>query len=104
MPPLGAGAIEVEIPLGRFDMDAIAAFTTCTKEGLIPQARHGGRGVRSFAVLGSKLDGTGFAREHIGQIQVALGSLTGAGDGAVRRPGVLYRLGGVDVTGLPGLG
>ena len=35
----------------------------------MPQARHGARGVLSFAVLGSKLDGTGFENEHIGHIQ-----------------------------------
>jgi len=62
-------------------MAAIAALVTCTSGGLIPQARHGGRGVFALAVDGSKLDGTGLEKEHIGQIQVALVSLAcGAGD------------------------
>lgn len=41
----------------------------------MPHARHGGNGVFAFATLGSKFDGTGFENEHIGQIQVAFGSL-----------------------------
>ena len=56
---------------GLFDMPAIAAFTTCTVGGLIPQARHGGIGVRD-ARAGSKFEGTGFEKEHIGHTQVAL--------------------------------
>ena len=36
----------------------------------MPQARHGGIGVRD-ASAGSKLDGTGFEKEHIGQTQDA---------------------------------
>jgi hypothetical protein len=55
-------------------------------------------------VLGSKLDGTGFENEQIGHIQVAFGSLTGAGEDPVARPGVAYLLGGVDPRGLLGLG
>lgn len=54
-------------------------------------------------MLGSKLDGTGFEKEQIGHIQVAFGSLTGAGEGAAVRPGVGYRLGGVEPSKLPGL-
>jgi hypothetical protein len=54
-------------------------------------------------VLGSKLDGTGFENEQIGHIQVAFGSLTGAGEGAAARPGVAYRLGGVDPKELLGV-
>jgi len=100
----GAGADGKEEALRRFDRAAIAALTTCTRGGLIPQARHGGNGVRSFAVLGSKFDGTGFENEQMGHIQVAFGSLTGAGEGAVARPGVAYRLGGVDPSGLLGPG
>lgn len=70
----------------------------------MPQAKHGGKGVRSFAVLGSKLDGTGLEKEHIGHIQVTFGSLCGAGEGAAGRPGVAYRLGGVEASGVAGLG
>lgn len=43
----------------------------------MPQARHGGRGVCALAVVGSKLEGTGLEKVHIGQIHVAV--LTGAG-------------------------
>jgi hypothetical protein len=77
---------------GLFDMPAIAAFTTCTVGGLIPQARHGGIGVRD-ASAGSKFDGTGFENEHIGHTHVALCCGAGAG---------LPCLGGVEVVGLPG--
>jgi hypothetical protein len=83
-------------PLGRLDRAAMAALTTCTSGGFIPQARHGGRGVRSFAVLGSKLDGTGLEKEQMGQIQVVFASLAGAGEDAAARPGVEYLLGGVE--------
>lgn len=69
------------LPAGRFDMAAIAALVTCTSGGLIPHARHGGKGVLAFAVAGSKFDGTGFEKEHIGQIQVAFVSLGGGGVG-----------------------
>ena len=71
---------------GRFDMAAIAALTTCTVGGLIPQARHGGIGVRE-ASAGSKLEGTGLENEHIGHTQVALAG--GAGAGLPCRGGVL---------------
>lgn len=77
---------------GLFDMPAIAAFTTCTVGGLIPQARHGGIGVRD-ASAGSKFEGTGFEKEHIGHTQVAL--CCGAGAGLPCR-------GGVEAVGLPG--
>lgn len=53
----------------------IAAFNTWVKLGLMPQARHGGRGVWTLAVVGSKLDGTGFEKLQIVQTHVAL--LTG---------------------------
>jgi hypothetical protein len=59
-------------------MAAIAALTTCTVGGLMPQAKHGGTGVRE-AKAGSKLEGTGFEKEHIGHTQVALGAGAGAG-------------------------
>ena len=38
----------------------------------MPHARHGGNGVCAFAVVGSKLVGSGFENEHIGHIQVTL--------------------------------
>lgn len=72
---------------GLFDMAAIAAFTTCTIGGLIPQARHGGMGVRE-AKAGSKLEGTGFEKEQIGHTQVALAG-GGAGAGLPCRGGVV---------------
>lgn len=55
----------------------IAAFKTVIKGGLIPHARHGGKWVVAVAVAGSKFEGTGFEKEQIGQIQVAL---TGFGE------------------------
>jgi hypothetical protein len=67
----------------------MAALTTCTSGGFIPHARHGGRGVRAFAVAGSKLDGTGFEKEHIGQTHVALAEGVAAGAGLPRRSGVV---------------
>ena len=82
------GVVEVVLPpllslgggpgAGLFDMAAMAALTTCTVGGLMPQARHGGTGVRE-AKAGSKLEGTGFEKEHIGHTQVALGAGAGAG-------------------------
>ena len=69
---------------GRFEMAAIAAFTTCIVGGLMPQARHGGIGVRD-ASAGSKLEGTGFEKEQIGHIQDAL--IDGGGAGLFRRSG-----------------
>jgi hypothetical protein len=75
-----------------FDMPAIAAFTTWTVGGLIPQARQGGIGVLE-ASAGSKFEGTGFEKEHIGHTHVAL--CCGAGAGLLCR-------GGVAVVGLPG--
>ena len=66
-------------------MAAMAALTTCTVGGLIPHARHGGMGVRD-ARAGSKLDGTGFEKEHIGHTHVALAG--GGGAGLLCRGGV----------------
>lgn len=74
---------------GLFDIPAIAAFTTCTVGGLIPQARHGGIGVRE-ASAGSKLDGTGLEKEHMGHTHVAL--CCGAGAGLLCRGGVVVGL------------
>lgn len=59
-------------------MLVIAALTTCTKGGAIPQARHGGMSVCSFAAVGSKFEGIGFENEHIGHIHVAFAGITGA--------------------------
>lgn len=66
-----------------FVIAAIAAFTTWTNDGFIPHARHGANGVRAFAAVGSKLEGTGFENEHIVHTHVALGDGVGAGE---RRP------------------
>jgi len=71
----------------------MAALTTCTVGGLMPHARHGGIGVRE-AIAGSKFEGTGFEKEHIGHTQVAL--CCGAGAGLLCR-------GGVVAVGLPGI-
>lgn len=57
----------------------------------MPHARHGGSGVRAFAVAGSKFDGTGLEKEHIGQTHVALTD-GAAGAGLPRRSGVLLAL------------
>lgn len=66
----------------------MAALTTWTKGGFIPQAKHGGNGVRAFAVEGSKFEGTGLEKEHMGHTQVALGLGVGAGAGLACRSGV----------------
>lgn len=59
------------------------AFRMCDRAGLIPQARHGGKGVCSLASVGSKLDGTGFEKLQMVQTQVA--AVAGDGVGAVDR-------------------
>ena len=69
---------------GLLEIAAMAALTTCMVGGLMPQARHGGMGVRE-ASAGSKLEGTGFEKEQIGQTQDALRE--GAGAGLFRRSG-----------------
>lgn len=92
-------------PVGRLDMAAMAAFTICTRGGWIPHARHGGSGVFAFATPGSKFEGTGFEKEQIGQIHVALGSLAAAvGVGAEGLAGVPNLDGGVDPLGLAEVG
>lgn len=91
----------------RFDMAEMAALTTCTSGGFIPQARHGGRGVRAFAVDGSKLDGTGLEKEHMGHTQVALSGGADAGAGLPLPSGVggaLLVLGGPCDSRFDGLG
>jgi len=67
-----------EMPKFRFDMLAKAALTTLISGGLMPQARHGARGVSAFAKAGSKFDGTGLAKEQIGHIHVAFDGTDGA--------------------------
>lgn len=57
----------------------MAAFKTCARVGLMPQARHGGRGVWAFADAGSKLDGTGLEKLHMVQTQVAEVAVGGSG-------------------------
>lgn len=50
----------------------MAAFKTWVRLGLIPHARHEGRGVWMLAVVGSKLDGTGFEKLQIVHTHVAV--------------------------------
>ena len=61
-----------------FDM---AAFRTWASVGLIPQARHGGRGVCALAAAGSKFEGTGFEKLQMVQTQVAVLTAGGSVDG-----------------------
>lgn len=49
----------------------IAALSINAKGGLIPHVRHGGIGNESVATEGSKLEGTGFVKVQMGQIQLA---------------------------------
>ena len=63
----------------RCDAVEIAAFSTTAKGGLIPQARHGGKGKEALARLGSKLDGIGFEKEQIGHIHVPVVGLAELG-------------------------
>lgn len=66
----GAGDARLGDDICRLVTFAMAAFKTCVKAGLIPQAKQAGRGVWAFAATGSKLDGTGFGKLHIVQTQV----------------------------------
>lgn len=75
---LKAGAGEADRRLLAFMM---AAFSTCAKVGLIPQARHGGSVVWAFAAAGSKLDGTGLEKLQMVQTQVADVTEGGSGGG-----------------------
>lgn len=70
---------DIVLGAGRFDAPATAAFRTWARGGLIPQARHGGKGVRALASVGSKFEGTGLENVHIVQTHVAL--LAGGGSG-----------------------
>lgn len=71
----------------------MAALIRWTNGGFSPQAKHGGSGVLALATAGSKLEGTGLEKEHIGHIHVA--AVVGGGGGAGRSG--LPRRGGVDV-------
>lgn len=62
------GATDAGVRLVALD---IAAFSTCASVGLMPQAKHGGNGVWTLAVVGSKLDGTRFEKLQMVQTQVA---------------------------------
>ena len=72
------GEAELGCLLLALDM---VALSTCVRVGLIPHARHGGKGVWAFAVVGSKLDGTGFGKLQMVHIQVAVLACVGATDG-----------------------
>jgi hypothetical protein len=52
----------------RFEVAAIAAFSTTGNSGLMPHVRHGG--IRNASLAGSKLDGTGLLKVQIGHIQL----------------------------------
>lgn len=67
---------------GRLLELVIDAFSTWDKDGLIPQARQGGRGVCAFAAAGSKFEGTGFEKLQIVQTHVA--EEAGLGPGGFR--------------------
>lgn len=85
---------------GRLPALDIAALRTCENGGLMPHARHGGRGAFVLDVTGSKFDGTGFEKEQIGQIHVAL--VAGEGSGIGRWKGLSVRDNGDDVALLEG--
>ena len=76
---LNAGAGEGE---GRLLAFVMAAFSTCAKVGLIPQARHGGRGVWAFAAVGSKFKGTGL--EKLQMVHTHVADVTDGGSGGGR--------------------
>ena len=72
-------------------MFAIAAFITSVHFGGIPQAKHGGSGIDSGAVCGSKFEGTGFEKEQMVHIHVpvplGVGSAVGRWKGLSTRAG-----------------
>lgn len=76
----------------------IAAFKMCAKGGLMPHARQGGTGEDEVAVPASKLVGTGFENEQIGQTHVADACLGGVGDTDGTK-GLLARDTGEDAKG-----
>ena len=79
----------------------IADLRTRAKGGLTPHAKHGANGVYSLAVWGSKFDGTGLDKEHIGHIHVAV--LAGGGSGAGKWNGLSVRDNGDAVALLEGV-
>lgn len=79
----------------------IAALRTCVRAGLIPHAKHGGRGVCAFAVWASKLEGTGFEKLHMVQTHVAV--LAGVGSTDAGRKGLSPRCTGEAVLLLVGI-
>ena len=98
--PEGGQARELEGACLLVALD-IAAFSTKDSAGLIPQAKQGGKGVWAFAVVGSKLDGTGFGKLHMLQTQVAAVACAAAAGGARKDEGAFGR--GVPVALLEGL-
>lgn len=100
LPRTGIGARTGVVVWGRFEAPAIAAFRTCAQGGFTPQVKHGGRGVCAFAVEGSKLEGTGFEKAHIGHTHVAL--FAGVGSAGGRWKGLSDRAGD-DVALLDGI-
>jgi hypothetical protein len=78
----------------------IEALRTSEKGGFIPQARQGANGVCPFEVSGSKFEGTGFEKEQIGHIHVAV--LAGVGSDVGRWKGLSLRDNGDAVALLEG--
>jgi len=76
----------------------IAAFSTWVKAGLIPHARHGGRGVRALAVAGSKLEGTGF--EKLQMVHTHVAELAGDGSAGAGLRGLSDRGTGEELLSL----
>jgi hypothetical protein len=75
---IGSGVCTAGVPGCLLATLDIVAFKTCVRVGLIPQARHGGSGVCTFAVVGSKLEGTGFEKLQIVHTHVAVLSVGGS--------------------------
>lgn len=75
---------------------AMAALSTVANGGLMPQARHGGSGKASVAIVGSKLDGTGLEKEHMGQTQVPTTAGTSADETVDGLKGLVEREDGDD--------
>jgi len=66
------GSFVCAAPSEGLDAPALmAAFSITAKGGLMPHVRQGGIGNDSEATVGSKFDGTGLVKVHIGQIQLA---------------------------------
>lgn len=66
----------------RFAFAEMAALRTRAKGGLMPHARHGGSGNDSVAMVGSKFEGTGLEKEHMGHTQLPTTRGGGAGETA----------------------